>query len=43
MAGELLVALPVIGGRGRRRRLGDRQQTATIGELGGAPAVGENP
>jgi hypothetical protein len=38
---ELLVALAIIGGRGRRRWLGDRQQTAAMGQLGGAPAVGE--
>ena len=36
-----MVTLAVIGGRGRRWRLGDRQQTAAIGELGGALTVGE--
>src|SRR5437879_6252709 len=39
--GELLVAFAVIAGRGRRRRLGDSQQTAAMGQVGGAPAVGE--
>ena len=37
----MLVALAVIGGTGRRRQLRDRQQTAAIGELGGAVTVGE--
>jgi hypothetical protein len=38
-AGELLVAPAVIGGSGRRRRLGGCQQTAAIGDLGDAPAI----
>src|SRR6516165_6331512 len=33
--------LAVIGSRNRRCGLGDRQQTTAMGELGGAPAVGE--
>src|SRR5207245_1422154 len=38
-AGDLLVALAVIGGAGRRRRLGGCQQTAVMSELGDAHTI----